>query len=589
MKDRESQLGVRHCWLDYDPSFNVERMLNQSDDADRIFRDRKPDLVIFSNGMPVSHLAARRSAIRLCMPFITVEGLAAPYLADMFRPYLSELAQQYSEARAVIAVSEDNLRCLHELFGLPREKGQVILYGRPASFFQSPQASIRSRLRSEWGIPENAVLCFTAGRLHPLKGYHHQLEAIRQLCGSNSWSQLYFAWAGVGQLQEPIRQWVREMGALDHVKLLGQCHVVADWLDAADIFVLPTEAEGMPLAIMEAMAKGLPVMASGVNGIPEELGPSGKLLPDPTKDPKATVATMVQTIQAWAGNPNLRRAVGSACRSRAQAMFGEERMIAETIGVIERTLLPAGDYVSPGLAIVRPDRCFPNMQVGDLQQQTWPYLRRDIPHNWYVDGRWPSIGFLNRDEASILYNSALQFKGRRALEVGCFFGWSACHLALAGVELDVVDPLLAEPGILESVRASLQAAGVLDRVHLHPGASPGKVKEFADTSHGAWSLIFIDGDHDGPAPLRDSEICCQLAAPDAMVLFHDLASPDVAQGLEYFRRQGWQIRVYDTMQIMGVAWRGNVRPIVHRPDPSIRWVTPTHLGQFAPRHVNPAR
>jgi hypothetical protein len=74
-----------------------------------------------------------------------------------------------------------------------------------------------------------------------------------------------------------------------------------------------------------------------------------------------------------------------------------------------------------------------------------------------------------------------------------------------------------------------------------------------------------------------------------MVLFHDLASPDVAQGLEYFRRQGWQIRVYDTMQIMGVAWRGNVRPIVHRPDPSIRWVTPTHLGQFAPRHVNPAR
>src|SRR5262245_44135286 len=250
-KDREAQLGVRHRWLDYDPSFNVERMLHQSDDAETIFRDSKPDLIIFSNGMPVSHLAARRSAIRMGLPFITVEGLAAPYLAEMFRPYLPELAQQYAQARAVIAVSEDNLRCLHELFGLPRDKGQVVLYGRPAAFFQPPRPSVRSRLRLEWGIPDDAVLCFTAGRLHPLKGYQYQLAAIRELRNSPVWSRLFFAWAGLGQLQEPITQGVRELGVQDHVKLLGQCDQVADWLDAADIFVLPTEAEGMPLAIME--------------------------------------------------------------------------------------------------------------------------------------------------------------------------------------------------------------------------------------------------------------------------------------------------------------------------------------------------
>ena len=115
------------------------------------------------------------------------------------------------------------------------------------------------------------------------------------------------------------------------------------------------------------------------------------------------------------------------------------------------TLLPAGDYVSPGLKVILPDAYFPNMIVGDTQTCSWPYLRREIKHNWYVDRRANSVGFLSRDEAHILYNTALQFKGKKALEIGCWLGWSACHLALAGVELDVVDPLLEREDIRQSV------------------------------------------------------------------------------------------------------------------------------------------
>jgi hypothetical protein len=129
------------------------------------------------------------------------------------------------------------------------------------------------------------------------------------------------------------------------------------------------------------------------------------------------------------------------------------------------------------LAIVRPDQAFMDMKVGDTSNCDWPYLRRGIPHNWYVDGRAPDIGFLNRDEAHILYNSALQFRGKRGLEIGCWLGWSACHLALAGLDWDVVDPLLADPAINDAVRHSLAAAGVLDAVNLQPGKSPQKVQE----------------------------------------------------------------------------------------------------------------
>ncbi|WP_204249752.1 hypothetical protein [Gemmata sp. SH-PL17] len=49
-----------------------------------------------------------------------------------------------------------------------------------------------------------------------------------------------------------------------------------------------------------------------------------------------------------------------------------------------------------------------------------------------MDRRAPHIGFVSRDEAAILYNTALRFRGRRALEIGCWLGWSTCHLALGG-------------------------------------------------------------------------------------------------------------------------------------------------------------
>lgn len=245
------------------------------------------------------------------------------------------------------------------------------------------------------------------------------------------------------------------------------------------------------------------------------------------------------------------------------------------------TDIPVGDYVSPNFQVIMPDSNFPNMTIGDTSTQSWQYLRREIPHNWYVDRRQPYVGFLSRDEAHILYNTALQFAGKPALEIGCWLGWSACHLALAGVNLDVVDPLLGREEFYGSVTNSLTEAGVIDRVNLVPGFSPAQVTElFQKKKHQQWSLIFIDGNHDAPGPLEDAIACADYAAPDALILFHDLAAPDVAQGLDFLKSQGWHTMIYQTMQIMGVAWRGNVQPIQHIPDPNIEWHLPVHLQHY---------
>jgi predicted O-methyltransferase YrrM len=239
--------------------------------------------------------------------------------------------------------------------------------------------------------------------------------------------------------------------------------------------------------------------------------------------------------------------------------------------------LPHGDYVSPGFAVITPDAAFPQLTIGNPANCPWPYLRREVPHNWYVDRRAPGIGFLSRDEALLLYNLALQFRGQRALEIGCWLGWSTCHLAAAGVELDVIDPILARADVLPIVQQSLAAAGVLPRVQLTPGVSPQGVTELAVRLQRTWSLLFIDGNHDAPSPLLDAQACAAHAAADALIVFHDLASPEVGEGLRFLAQQGWRVLIYQTMQVMGIAYRGSVTPVRHIPDPRVPWRLPEHL------------
>jgi hypothetical protein len=89
---------------------------------------------------------------------------------------------------------------------------------------------------------------------------------------------------------------------------------------------------------MEAMAKGLPVAATAVSGIPEQLGGTGHLLPAPVPDATELVRQLTAILQAWSGDAALRRQVGAAGRRRAQQMFREATMIGHTVALIRRHL-----------------------------------------------------------------------------------------------------------------------------------------------------------------------------------------------------------------------------------------------------------
>ena len=241
---------------------------------------------------------------------------------------------------------------------------------------------------------------------------------------------------------------------------------------------------------------------------------------------------------------------------------------------------PRHDYVSPGLIDPGLIRLFPSLAEGDVADLQWPYLRKDAPHIWRRDLRGtrnPYIGVLSLDEATLLHNNALPFTGRRALEIGCHYAWSTAHLAAAGLDLDVIDPALGHDDQMADVRASLAPVGA---ARLWAGFSPSVVPAVRTVAAAPWRFAFIDGHHEGDAPANDARAVLPLMENDALVMFHDLVSPHVAAGLAVFADAGWSVGLYNTMQVMGAAWRGTARPVAHVADPQMPEPVGVHLVRF---------
>jgi glycosyltransferase involved in cell wall biosynthesis len=331
--------GVTHHWLPRTGTEdNFRQSLTDMATPKALFESARPALVIFSDCCPMSNLAARHTAMGLRIPFVIVIGFVAEYLAETLGRFRDIVARHFARAREVIAVSAENLQLLHSHFGLAADRGMVIHYGRPPEFFSSRDPALNLRLRAELGIPAHTVVALTAARLTPVKGYLLQLAAIEVLDRFGAAANNHFVWLGEGEERPILEREIAQRHWEKRITLLGHRWNMAEWYDVADMFVLPSGAEGMPLSIMEAMAKGLPVIASAISGIPEELGPTGKLLPNPNTQPTELVRELAQTIKLWTGNAKLRQRAGAACRERAEQLFREEIMAQKTLAVVAKSL-----------------------------------------------------------------------------------------------------------------------------------------------------------------------------------------------------------------------------------------------------------
>ncbi len=333
-------------WLKPDNLYDLSQpghTLTDPTEAGAVFDEVGPDLIVFADGAPMSNLKAKEVARKRNIPYIVIVHCVAATWARQYSQYLPDIAAGYAGAEAVVAVSQANLLLLQEHFGLPREKGQVILNGRPDLFFQPQQPDVRQRMRASLGALSNEqVVCLTVGRLEGVKGYHYLLDAIWRLRARPVWPQLIFWWCGVGTLEPQIREHIEKMGATEQVRLLGARTDVAALLDAADLFILPSQFEGMPLAVVEAMAKGVPVIATSVSGTPEALGAAGHLLPDPALSRADLVQALVGAIEALATDAPRRQALGAAGHERAKQCFTVPTMTSQYLSLLDAVLLHSG-------------------------------------------------------------------------------------------------------------------------------------------------------------------------------------------------------------------------------------------------------
>jgi hypothetical protein len=241
--------------------------------------------------------------------------------------------------------------------------------------------------------------------------------------------------------------------------------------------------------------------------------------------------------------------------------------------------LPLGDYVAQGFDLICPDPCLPNIIARNSSLKGESYQ-----HNQYIDRRYPDMPLLSRDEALILYNIALKYKGKQGLAIGAQMGWSLCHVAIAGLELDVIDPILGNSEILQDITASINSAkevfGTISQITLVPGSGSSAIDELGAQLQRCWALIFIDSSLDVLSTLAMAIACEKYTEPNAMIVFQNLVSQDVCQGFNYLKQKGWQTRIYQTASIIGVAWRGKIEPVNHQSDPEIAWELPKHLENY---------
>jgi len=238
------------------------------------------------------------------------------------------------------------------------------------------------------------------------------------------------------------------------------------------------------------------------------------------------------------------------------------------------------DYIPPNMEPPDLLPLFPYAQAKSPWSVKWPYLRKSAPHLWRSDlrGNGPATGNASVEEAACLYTLARNFVGLRGIEIGTHFGWTAAHLLAAGLRLDCVDPSFSDPHRVSAVSDVLEKVPSRGDYRLWAGTSPEVLYEVRASDPALFSFAFIDGNHDGDGPENDARAIIPYLADDACVVFHDLTSPHVAAGLKVCVDAGFHAQLWNTQQILGIAWRGSVEIPKHISDPNVPQIASPHLA-----------
>jgi glycosyltransferase involved in cell wall biosynthesis len=286
-----------------------------------------PDVAHVNEPAPACLAAARRAGCRVLV--LTHHTPALPVHWNT----RARLLWRWASRPPVhfIALSEANRDLLATRHGFPRERVSVIPHGLPLERFAS--APSREDARRRLGLPPDARVVVQVARLAPQKRHDLLIQAVRLLPAALR-RDLHVLVVGDGPSRASVEASVAAAGLAGVVRVTAFVEDVRPYLAAADVFALPSDFEGLPFALLEAMAMGLPAVATAVEGSRELVcdGVTGRLAP--RGDAPAFAAALADVLE----DPARGRRMGDAARAAFRKEHRSELMVDRTQACYERLL-----------------------------------------------------------------------------------------------------------------------------------------------------------------------------------------------------------------------------------------------------------
>ena len=241
-----------------------------------------------------------------------------------------------------VALSKDLERYLHEKIRVPAARVSQLYNGVDTVLFR-PAHDTREPLPCAGFAGPDQFVIGTVGRMQAIKDPVNLARAFVRLLHEvpDGARRLRLVMVGDGPLKDQVRAVVEEAGAIELAWLAGTRDDVPRIMRGLDLFVLPSLSEGISNTVLEAMASGLPVLATDVGGNPElvEAGVTGTLVP------RNDAASMARAIRAYMDNPDLRRRHGFEARRTVERRFGMDVMVNAYMTVYDNVLASARHHV----------------------------------------------------------------------------------------------------------------------------------------------------------------------------------------------------------------------------------------------------
>ncbi len=229
----------------------------------------------------------------------------------------------------VIAISEAVAQHLIKDFGVPSSRIALIPNGVDPRAYPLMDEDLKKIKKHKLSL-KNGPLIGIISRLSDVKGHQYLIEAMPRVVYQYIDASLLIV--GEGKMDASLRALVKEKGLEDHIKFHPMVGKTAELLPLFDIFVMPSIQEGLGLAVMEAQAAGLPVIASNVGGLPSIVKHQQTGLLVPPRDSEA----LADAILWFLDNKEEAKRIGSQAKAFIQEEFPVIRMVEKTMGVYEK-------------------------------------------------------------------------------------------------------------------------------------------------------------------------------------------------------------------------------------------------------------